>query len=590
MSQRGGRVGLALALVGLGAAGPGSCRSHPTGRRAVDAGAEAGRAFLVPAPRFAPPEPPRGKQLTLLYASNVHGEYEHCGCPVHPLGGLGRRAAEVDKIRADSDGVISVDAGDLFLPPATPIAGWIPPAPAEVERRARLLAAAYARLGMTAFTPGERDLAIGPALLRRVLADAKVPVVSANLVDRRGQRLFDADRLVEVAGVKVGIFGVTASAPTEDVPWRTWGIEARDPAAAAREEIASLRARGAQIVIALVHVGGTPDSKKLLAEAPGIDWAVLGHSGMNLEVPEEVIGARMLEAMMMGKNLGRLDLHVIENAGAVRFTFADRGARAQLQTILADHRLQIAEYQQRLPTTVNQVTLHDYYAKRVVELRRAVERETARLAATPERITGSWFDNRIIPLDTAVPDQPGVATLVAAYNRESDRLAAAGKRVGVAAQNPEAPAPPVHAAAPSDAPPVTASYAGTGACGGCHQPALKFWQGTKHAHALETLAKTHRERSPACVGCHVTGYLQPGGTADLTVATSRLRDVGCEACHGPGTAHVTSDHKKTSIRRKVGEAVCLGCHTPDQTNNGFDYPAFLGAIVGPGHGQAPQRQ
>jgi hypothetical protein len=54
--------------------------------------------------------------------------------------------------------------------------------------------------------------------------------------------------------------------------------------------------------------------------------------------------------------------------------------------------------------------------------------------------------------------------------------------------------------------------------------------------------------------------------------------------------HITSDHKKTSIRRQVPESVCLGCHTPDQTNNGFDYPAFLGAIVGPGHGQAPAQQ
>jgi 2',3'-cyclic-nucleotide 2'-phosphodiesterase (5'-nucleotidase family) len=585
MTKRGERVAFALLLAGVGGLGLGSCQGRRAGHRSrdADAGAEAGRAFVLTAPRAAVPEPPRGKQIALLYSSNLQGEYEHCGCPVHPLGGLGRRAAEVDKIRAESDGVISVDAGDLFLPPAaSSVAGWLAPAPAEIERRARLLAAAYARLGMTAFSPGERDLAIGPALLRRVMADAKVPVVSANLVDRRGRRLFDADRLVEVAGVKVGIFGVTASAPADAVPWKRWGVTARDPVAAAREEVESLRARGAQIIVALVHVGGTPDSKKLLAGAPGIDWAVLGHSGMNLEVPEEVGGARMLEAMTMGKNLGRLDLHVVDGAG--KLAFAERGARAQLQTILADHQQQIAEYQRRLPTTPAP-TLHDYYDKRLVDLRRAVLRETRQLAVTPERITGNWFDNRIIPLDTAVPDQPGVATLVAEYNRQSDRLAAAGKRVGVAAQNRNAPAPPAHATAPGDAPPVTATYSGTGACGACHQPALKFWQGTKHARALETLAKAQRAGSPACVGCHVTGYLQPGGTADLAVATSRLRDVGCEACHGPGMAHLTATDKKGSIHRKVPEAVCLGCHTPDQTNNGFDYPAFLGAILGPGHGR-----
>ena len=155
--------------------------------------------------------PPRGRALALVYTSNDDGEYERCGCPVHPLGGLARRAAELDAIRADSDAVVSVDAGDLFLPREEAPPRARPPAASELERRARLLAAAYARLGVTAFSPGERDLALGAPLLRRVLADAKVPVVSANLVDGRGRLLFDADRLVDVAGVKVGIFGVTAA-------------------------------------------------------------------------------------------------------------------------------------------------------------------------------------------------------------------------------------------------------------------------------------------------------------------------------------------------------------------------------------------
>jgi hypothetical protein len=84
----------------------------------------------------------------------------------------------------------------------------------------------------------------------------------------------------------------------------------------------------------------------------------------------------------------------------------------------------------------------------------------------------------------------------------------------------------------------------------------------------------------------VTGYLLPGGTADLEVATTRLRDVGCESCHGPGSAHLTAANKRTSIARKVPVPVCLGCHTPDQTNDGFDYATFLSAITGPGHRKA----
>ena len=129
-------------------------------------------------------------------------------------------------------------------------------------------------------------------------------------------------------------------------------------------------------------------------------------------------------------------------------------------------------------------------------------------------------------------------------------------------------------------------------CGNCHQPALAFWQTTKHARALESLARTKRDRDPTCVGCHVTGFLRPGGTRDVTVATGRLREVGCEACHGAGIDHVIAqekktDDKKTGVSRKVPESVCLGCHTRDQTNGEFDYAAFTKAILGPGHGAGP---
>jgi cytochrome c554/c'-like protein len=531
--------------------------------------------------------PPRGKVLALVYTSNVGGEYEHCGCPVHPLGGLGRRAAEVDVIRAESDGVVSVDAGDLFLPAEvkTGAAAARPPAASELARRARLLAAAYARLGVTAFSPGERDLAVGVPLLRRVLAEAKVPVVSANLVDARGRLLFPADRVVDVAGVLVGIFGVTAASPP-DPAWRAWGVEARDPGVAARDEVASLRSRGVRIVIALVHVGGTPDSKKLLAATPGIDWAVLGHSGRNLETPEPVGGARELEAMSLGRNLGRLDLHVVDGVGAG--PFADRGARAQLRAILADHGRQIDDYVQRMPATQSQPTLRAYYEQRLAELRRAVARESAALAAMPPRVAGNWFENRVVPLDTSVPDQPGVAALVAAYNDESDRLAAAGKPVGIKAIAAGAPPPPAHAEPPSDAKPATVTYVGTAACAKCHAPSTAFWHTTKHARALAMLEAANRGKSPECVGCHVTGFFQAGGTEDLAVATTRLRDVGCEACHGPGSAHVAAPSTPGLIARQVPAPVCLGCHTPDRTNDGFDYPAFLAAVVGPGHG-APAR-
>ena len=530
-----------------------------------------------PPPPALPPAP-RGKQVTLLYTSNDDGDYEQCGCPVHPLGGIARRATVIDRARAEADVTLVLDAGDLFIPRAVNLAGEVRPDAGEIERRARLLAGAYGRLGTTALLPGERDLALGLPLLRRLAKGARVPLLASNLYGRDGKRLFDADKIVDAAGLKIGVFGVTAPpTPDDAAAFKAAGIEARDPAAAARDEVASLRARGARIVVALVHVGERDDSRKLLAAVPGIDWAVLGHSGMNLEMPEKVGGgARMLEAMAKGKNVGRLDLHVVDD----KLTFVDRGERVQIETILADHQGQLNEYDKRLGET-DPATMRNYYEQRRKDIEAAIARETALLQTMPATITGSWFENRIIPLDAATPDQPGVAILVDAYNKESEKRAAAGKPVGLGIEVPRPAKPAAEAAAPAGG-----NYTGNAACGGCHAPALAFWQTTKHARALSALARVGRDKDPACVGCHVTGYLQPGGPKDIADARARFANVGCESCHGAGSKHGAALDKRGTLARAVPEATCRGCHTADVTNGEFDYRKFVQAVVGPGHGLA----
>ncbi|HEY4392530.1 MAG TPA: hypothetical protein VGP64_00635 [Polyangia bacterium] len=344
----------------------------------------------------------RGREIALLYSSNLLGKFTPCHCAVLPLGGLGRRATVIARARAEADATVVVDAGDLFVPEGTP---------AETERQSRLLAAGVGRAGIDAFTPGDRDLAIGVARLKALTAANKIPVVSANLYGRDGQRLFPADRLVEAAGTRIGIFGVTAPPTAADANgWRAAGITVRDPADAAREAIASLRARGAAVVVALVHAGLPAENRRLVQAAKGIDWAVLGHSALNLERPEGADGALLLEAMSEGKNLGRLDLHVV--GGSV--VFADRGARAELAATLADHRRQLEGYDRSI-SGIDPASLEAYYQQRRQALTAQIALEARALAALPAVLTGSWFENRIIPLDQSIPDDPVVGRLVRDY-------------------------------------------------------------------------------------------------------------------------------------------------------------------------------
>lgn len=364
--------------------------------------------------------------VAILYSSNLLGHYEMCACAVEPLGGLARRAAEIDRARAEADAVLVVDAGDLFLPEARAL-GSTPddPPSTEVARRARLFAAAYRQGGASALLPGERDLAMGVPRLRRVAGEAELPLVASNLYDRNGKLLFEPDRLVQAAGVPIGIFGIsTPPAEADARAWREAGVDARDPVAHARDEVARLRARGARLVVALLHVGSAADSRKLLRAVPGIDWAVLGHSGMQTDPPEREGSARLLEALREGKELGRLDLHVLGND----LTFTDARERARVEAILADHRRQLSDYD-RVASGEPLEAARAYDEGRREQLRGAIARETALLDRLPARITGSWFDNRIIPLDPKTPENPSIARLVDGYNREGARLQAAHKPV-----------------------------------------------------------------------------------------------------------------------------------------------------------------
>jgi hypothetical protein len=243
----------------------------------------------------ARPTGPRGTLLTVLFSANLLGEYE-----AHPLGGLARRGTLTEAARKQADAFVQVDGGDTLLPPLRPVGGKDPDT-REIDRRARLIATGLAHLRLDAMVPGETDLALGAVPLQRLARAAHLPVVAANLRDRSGRPVFPADRVVTTGNLKVGIFGVIALADAE--PLRKGGFTLSDPAEAAARAASGLRARGAQVVIALVH--GDPGAARL----DGVDAVVLGHE----QPPAPAGPAPILQTGHHGTALGRFDLHLLED-------------------------------------------------------------------------------------------------------------------------------------------------------------------------------------------------------------------------------------------------------------------------------------
>ncbi|HVY40431.1 MAG TPA: multiheme c-type cytochrome [Polyangia bacterium] len=179
------------------------------------------------------------------------------------------------------------------------------------------------------------------------------------------------------------------------------------------------------------------------------------------------------------------------------------------------------------------------------------------------------LENHLLPVGADVPEQRGVYMLVrvasgpiAATFRES---VAAMKAAGISTYG------------------ENWTFGSTALCSGCHAPEAAQWQTTDHAHAFSTLEKAGKSRDPACMGCHFTGFLLPGGAQNFESA-AQFQNVGCEDCHGPSVAHVASADKRAGTSRAVAPTVCLGCHTPDQNVGPFVVAAAMREIVGPGHG------
>jgi hypothetical protein len=198
-----------------------------------------------------------------------------------------------------------------------------------------------------------------------------------------------------------------------------------------------------------------------------------------------------------------------------------------------------------------------------------LEKERAELSASPLRTPaqGSWFVLERILIKKALACDTEV---VAAKRRYDDAVGELNRRAAA-----EEKPPPL--------PPGKAGYVGMEECASCHQKAVTFWQGTHHAQAWATLENIHKQWNRDCVGCHVAGWLEPGGSVFGNV--DKFKNVQCEACHGPGSLHVDSDGKRReTLTRQPPAGFCAGrCHTPEHSDT-FQYEAYLRDVLGPGHG------
>jgi hypothetical protein len=203
--------------------------------------------------------------------------------------------------------------------------------------------------------------------------------------------------------------------------------------------------------------------------------------------------------------------------------------------------------------------------------REALLAERAQLDTPWKAPEGTYFTNRLIPLRRSLPRDEKVA----ARMRKLDATIAA---INLKSAKPPPPAEPGRA-----------FYVGDAKCTGCHKSAAAFWKKTVHASAWKTLVDDGKQNDYKCVGCHVTGYGEVGGSS--LGHTDRLRNVQCETCHGPGSTHVAQEGTEDppAVHKETPASTCTACHT-EQHSDTFQYEAYLRDIIGAGHGASARKK
>ncbi len=472
--------------------------------------------------------------VRIALVTDLKGYLAPCGCTSDPLGGIDRLAAQIRALRKGPAPVVFLIAGDTFFDTAT-----IEPVRVDqASRNAKTLAGILDGLQVAAVLPGRSDRAQPSETLDAVKAASDFPWLA-----------MQGD--VELLRVKAG-----------DLRLAVVGVRPGADRSAVKPLVAQAEANS-ELTIALVD-GSRRDANRIGA-IDGVDLVIQGGLDEDAPVsPREAGRAWLLHASRQGQGLTVVDVYQKKKGEALvdRSDWSRTERARRLDEQLSDLGEKIARWEKS-----GDVDAADLDSQR--DRLAALQKERQALDEPVTSIDRNALYATWSPLPKKAPKDPAVEALM----RKHDKVVNDANRIAFANLKP----PPL---GPDDI-----AYVGSAACSACHQPAYAWWSTHAHGHAYRTLQERNKEYNLDCVGCHVTGYEQPGGSTVTHNLDLALVNVGCESCHGPGAAHAKNP-EEFGILRDTPESTCLQCHNT-QHSDLFDYEGYKKTLVVPGHGLPP---
>jgi 2',3'-cyclic-nucleotide 2'-phosphodiesterase (5'-nucleotidase family) len=264
------------------------------------------------------------KDITILHTNDMHAQVE----PHNPetmimetdsvkqKGGFTYLSSAVNEIRdKNPDGTLLLDAGDLLT--GSPLADL---------NNSEPMVSCMNEMGYDAMTIGNHDFFQKLELLKEREEKAEFPFLSANLVDGAGgKNPIQAESYIirDINGLNVGIFGLTKENSSASLDFQERKLIELEPAADTAEKIIpEMRKDGADVIVALTHLGIDGD-RKLAEEVDDIDVIVGGHTHTELKQHETVNDTIIVQAGEHQNNLGVLNLEIITNEDGIKINNAE---------------------------------------------------------------------------------------------------------------------------------------------------------------------------------------------------------------------------------------------------------------------------
>jgi 5'-nucleotidase len=210
--------------------------------------------------------------LRILHTNDHHAHLEPSKFGDRNLGGIARRRTLIEQIRNESknnqEAVMLMDAGDIFQGTLY-FNQYLGQADLDF----------YNALAYDVGTIGNHEFDRGQQVLADFLANAKFPIISANLDISNTSPLHNRIRpwhILKVQGQKIGVFGLTTP-DTAILANVGEGVKFTDPIAAARVAVRALKQQGINKIVALTHLGFDEDLD-LARQVTDIDIIIGGHS------------------------------------------------------------------------------------------------------------------------------------------------------------------------------------------------------------------------------------------------------------------------------------------------------------------------